>query len=343
MKKNLKSIVAILVVVLLAAVSIVGCQSAPAASEKPGESVSQPSQATQPAQQPAEKKITIGFIAMNMYMTWMQYALEGAKKTAEANGVELIIYDAENKVDKQASLMEDLIAKKVDAIMTDPINIESLTPMIQEADKAGIPVCTFDRRAEGAPYFAFVGSDDVLGGKMAAKFIADKLGGKGKVIELVGQLGASPTIDRGNGFHEEMKNYPGIEIAFSQSGAFEREKGMSVMEDAMQSVGDFDAVFSHNDDMMMGALQAMKDAGKDLSKIVTISYDGVPDALKAIQDGLHDATIQYPVGQAGKAMQIIIDYLKTKKMPEKKDDKIDPWIITKDNLDSGDFYPELSK
>ena len=198
---------------------------------------------------------------------------------------------------------------------------------------------------KGAPYFAFVGSDDVIGGRLAADFIADKIGGNGKVIEIVGAAGASPTIDRGNGFHDQLETeYPDIEVVYSQTGEFTREQGMSVMEDAIIATnGDFDAVFAHNDDMMMGALQAIKDAGIDLDQVVTISYDGVPDSLKAIEAGEHDATIQYPAGQAGMAMNIIIDYLEDGTMPESKDDKIDPWVITMDNLDTGDFYPELSE
>ncbi len=334
MSKNLKVLLVIVLSVALIMGTLTGCGQK---TTDPGTDV-QKTTTKEP-----DEEYTIGFIAMNMFMTWMQYALEGAKEVADEEGVKLIVYDAENKVDKQTSLMEDLIAQQVDAIITDPINVESLTPALEEAENAGIPVITFDRRCEGAPYFAFVGSDDTLGGKLAAQFIAERLDGKGKVIELVGAAGASPTIDRGNGFHEEMEKYPDIEIVFSQTGEFIREKGMSVMEDAINAVGDFDAVFSHNDDMMMGAIQAMKDANMDLSKVITISYDGIPDSLRSIQDGDHDATIQYPAGQAAMAMKEIIEYIKTGKQPEKKDDKIDPWVITSDNLDTGDFYKELAE
>ena len=331
--------------ILLAMTMLVGFVGCKAKVEEPSDqpAVSEaPAVSEEPAE--AEEGLTIGFIAMNRFMTWMQYALKGAEEVAAERGVELIVYDAENKVDKQTALVEDLIAQGVDAIMTDPINVESLTPALEQADAAGIPVITFDRRAEGAPYFAFVGSDDVIGGRLAAQFIAEQIGGAGRVIEIVGAAGASPTIDRGNGFHDELEtNYPDIEIVYSQTGEFTREQGMAVMEDAIIAAGEFDAVFAHNDDMMMGALQAMKDAGIDLDDVVTISYDGVPDALRAIQDGEHDATIQYPAGQAGMAMTIIIDYLENGTMPENKDDKIDPWVITIDNLDTGDFYPELAQ
>jgi ribose transport system substrate-binding protein len=356
MKKHYKIAALVVLVVavfgLLSACSQTADQPAPAASESaaPSESVSQAAasggasaQSESAAAGKDAKDIKIGFLAMNRSMTWMQYALKGAQSAADELGVELVVYDAENDVSKQTSMMEDLITQQVDAIITDPINVESLSPAVKEAADAGIPVVTFDRRCEGAPYTAFVGCDDVLGGKLAAQFINEKLNGQGKIVEIVGAAGASPTIDRGNGFQSELKNYPGLEIVYSQTGEFTREKGMSVMEDAISTVGSFDAVFSYNDDMMMGALQAMKDANMDLSKIVTISYDGIPDALKSIQDGDHDATIQYPSAQAGQALKKAVEYIQSGKDPEKKDELIQPWVITKDNLDSGDFFGEISK
>lgn len=343
MLRNLKNLLAIVLILVLVLGSLAGCGGQ--TKDEPKDTQTEQKADTGDDAAKEDEEFTVGFVVMNLFMTWMAYAAEGSKQAAEAEGINLVIYNAENKADKQVSLIEDLIAQKVDAIITNPIDVNALVPALEEADKAGIPVLTFDRRAEGAPYFAFVGSDDKIGGRLAAKYIAEKLGGKGKVIELVGALGASPTIDRGDNFHKEFKeNYPDIEIVYSQSGEFVREKGMKVMEDAITATGgEFDAVFSHNDDMMMGALQAMKDANIDLSKVVTISYDGVPDALKAIKNGEHDATIQYPVGQAPLAMKVIAQYLKEGKEPEKKDDKIDPWVITIDNLETGDFYPELQK
>lgn len=290
----------------------------------------------------ADEGIKIGFLAMNRTMTWMQYALKGAEETANKLGVELVIFDAENDVAKQTSMMEDLVSLGVDAIITDPINVESLAPAVQAAYDNNVPTFTFDRRCEGAPYLGFVGCDDVLGGKLAAQYIGEKLGGKGKVVEIVGQEGSSVTYDRQKGFHSELEtNYPDIEIVYSQTGEFTSEKGMSVMEDAIVAVDEFDAVFSHNDDMLIGAMQAMKDAGVDLNKVVTISYDGTPAALELIKAGDHDATIQYPSCQAGMAVESAVEYVKTGKEPAKKDVLVNPFVITIDNLKDGDFSSEL--
>lgn len=354
MKRMFRTVISIFLTVCLIMALTIGCGTQSSQEKAKENSTSQADKSAAPtetkaaAEAPkveAKKEKTIGLVIGNLFMTWMQYASEGAKKAAADAGVKLVVYDAENKVDKQTSLIENLIAQKVDGIITNAIEVKALVPALEAADKAGIPLVTFDRRCEGAPYFAHVGSDDVLGGKLIADYIAKKLNGKGRVIELIGALGASPTIDRGKGFHDEIAKYPDIKVVFSQTGKFEREAGMRVMEDAINAVGakNFDAVFSHNDDMMMGALQAMKDAKIDYKKLVTISYDGIPDELKSIQDGEVQATLQYPVGQAAKAMSILVSYLKDGKKPEKKDDKIDPWIITKDNINSGDFFPELQK
>lgn len=343
--KNLKKIVVLVLAVAMVAALFAGCAAAPqesASAEQPSQAASESAPASSEAAAEGET-YTIGFVVMNTTMTWMQYAIAGAQKAAEDAGVNFKLYDSENDVAKQTANIEDAIAAGVDGIVTNPLNVESLTPALIAAHDAGIPVVTFDRRAEGGKTIAHIGSDDVATGRLAADFIGEQLGGKGKVIELVGQTGASPTIDRGNGFHSELEaKYPDIEVVYSQTGEFMREQGMAVMEDAITTVGEFDAVFAHNDDMMMGALQAMDEAGYDQSKIVTMSIDGIPDALRALQDGKLDATAQFPVALGKVGVETLIEYLKTGAVANDAV-VIDSWLITKENVDTGDFYPELSK
>ncbi len=350
MKKNHK-IIALVVLLVVAFGVLTSCsqnavETSEAASAASGEEASESAVSSETEESAAAgedaQDIVIGFLAMNRSMTWMQYALQDAQESADELGVEMVVYDAENDVSKQTSLMEDLITQEVSAIITDPINVESLSPAVEEAEDAGIPVITFDRRCEGAPYTAYVGCDDVLGGQLAAQFINEQLNGEGKIVVIEGTAGSSPSIDRGTGFQSELENYPGLEIVYSQSGEFTREQGMSVMEDAISTVDTIDAVFAYNDDMMMGALQAMKDANLDLSSIVTISFDGIPDALQSIKEGELNATIQYPSAQAGLAVEKAVEYIQTGVVPEPKDELLDPWVITVDNLDSGDFYSEIS-
>ena len=112
---------------------------------------------------------------------------------------------------------------------------------------------------------------------------------------------------------------------------------MMVMEDAITAVPHFDAVVTQNDDMMMGAIQALKSAGIDLNSIIITGFDGVPDGLRAVRDGEADCTVQYPIGQAPEVLERLVNHLRGNS-PAEKDYEMDPWIITKDNLKTGDFY-----
>ncbi len=282
--------------------------------------------------------LVIGFDAFNVSMTWMKFAHDAMVEEAENLGVKLIVLDSENEASKQASNMEDLVALGVDGVVANPIDVDSLTPAINNAAAAGVAVATFDRAAKNAEYVFYVGCDDVEGGRLVAEFVADKLGGKGKIVLLTGTPGSSPARDRTTGFFEKLEEYPGLEVVFNQTGEFWREKGMQVMEDAITATGgDFDAVVCQNDDMMMGAIQAIQSAGIDVDDVVITGYDGVPDGLRAVRDGLADCTVQYPIGQAPEVLKRLVKYLEGQ-APAEKDYEMPPWVITKENLDTGDFY-----
>jgi ribose transport system substrate-binding protein len=289
-----------------------------------------------------QKQLTIGFDAMNVSMTWMKFAHDAMVKRAKEMGIKLVVYDSQNDVAKQNSNMEDLTALKVDGIVTNPMDVNSLVPAINKAIKAGIPVATFDRAASGADYSFYVGCDDAAGGRMVADFIADKTGSKGKIILITGTPGSSPQLNRSKGFKAQLAKYPGLSIAFEQTGEFFREKGMKVMEDAITAVPDFKAVVCQNDDMMMGAIQALKSAGIDRSKYVITGFDGVPDGLRAVRDGLADCTVQYPIGQAPEVLDRLVSFLRGSK-PAERDYMMPPWVITKENLKTGDFYSLIEK
>jgi ABC-type sugar transport system substrate-binding protein len=341
LKKRMKKIVAVTIAVFMVAVSCMGCNNASTTSSTnttPDASVAAGSQAA-----PA-KTIKIGCAISTMTMTWPQYAVKAMQAEAKTEGIDLIISDSGNDVEKQASVIENFITQKVDGIITNPINVTSLANALAEADKAGIPVAVFDRQATNSPYACFVGSDDVKAGAMAADLINEKLNGKGSVVEIIGANGASPSIDRHQGFTDEMKKYPGLKVVFSQSGQFVRETGMTVMEEAINKThSQFDAVYAANDDMMMGALQAMQASNIDLSKVFTISNDGIPDALTAIDKGTLDATIQYPVAMAPDALKTLTEFITTKQAPPAKDQKIQPFTVDKSNLSGADFFAELKK
>jgi len=298
-----------------------------------------PGAPTEPKKAPKpEGPITIGFVAMTLSFTWMQGAWEEIQRTSDWLGVDVILLDSENNIVKQASNIEDAVAKGVDAIITDPIDVKSLVPAIEGAVDAGVPVVTFDRAAIGAPYLFYVGADDVEVGRLAAKFIAAKLGNKGKVIHITGAPGSSPQLDRSKGFLEIMERYPEIEIVYEQTGEFLPDKGMKVMEDAIVATeGDFDAVFGHGG-MITGIVNAMRAAGIDPEPKVLVTTTNLPDSLRLIRDGVVDADVSYPIEQAGLAVEWTVRYLRTGELPPLKDTEIPPLLVTKDNLEMGVFY-----
>jgi len=288
-----------------------------------------------------KEMITIGVNLHNVAMTWMKFAQDAMLEEGENLGIEIIMLDAENDVAKQAANMEDLIALQVDGIVVPPLDVSGLNPAIDSARAAGIPVATFDRAAIGADYIFYVGCDDVKGGRLAGEFVAEKLNGKAKIIHIYGTPGSSPARDRTKGLHEVVDKYPGMEIVFEQTGEFFIEKAMQTMEDALMAVPTFDAVVCQDDNMMLGAIEAMKAAGIDPRSLVITGYGGFPDGLRAIRDGVADCSISYPIEMAPEVLRRMVDYLRGKS-PAEKDYEIPPIVITKDNLEEGDFYSMIA-
>jgi len=255
---------------------------------------------------------------------------------AQKQDVELIVLDALADVGKQMSQIEDLIQQDVDLLMVVPVKAEALTPSVEAANKAGIPVVVVDRRLVGGEYICFASTDNVQIGREAANYIATRLGGKGKVVEIEGQPGAGPTLDRGAGFNEVLDTYPNIEVVFRQTGEFQRAKGMEVMENVIQSGVEFAAVFCHNDEMAGGAREALAAHGLT-GKIVLVGCDAQADAMQAIKDGTMDATFVYPPqsGQAG-----LIEGLKYLRGEEYKSEVWLPTaLVTQGNVD---YYMKIT-
>ena len=284
------------------------------------------------------RKFTIGFAPMNVEMTWMKFAYRAIRKKAADLDVELITYDASNNVVKQAINIEDLIKRGVDAIITLPIDAKGLIPALDLASRKGIPVVTFSRTAIGAPYLFFVGSDDEEAGRLACRFLAERLNGVGEVVVLEGTIGSTSAINRSQGFYDEIKKYPAMKVVFKKSGGYLRNEGYRVMEETLATVAGFNAVYSHNDDMILGALEAIENAGIPPEKIVTIGTDAVPKALIAILEGRLDATIQHPISIVDIALEKLVHYLKTGNLPEWKEHLVKPWVITNKNISTGNFY-----
>jgi galactofuranose transport system substrate-binding protein len=234
---------------------------------------------------------------------------------------ELVYTNANSQASKQISDIRDMIAQDVDAIIVAPLLEEGMDPALNAAHEAGIPVFLIDRETAGKPcedYITFMGSDFYKQGKRAADLLANFTNEKAQVAVLEGTPGASVTIDRTQGFEKQLKQYPDMKIVASQTGEFLRTKGQTVMEQLIQSNPDIDAVYAENDEMALGAIQALKDAGKDPGQDVkVVSIDGTEQAVQAITTGDINAVIETNPRFGPLAFDTIDDFLAGEPIPQK--------------------------
>ncbi|MDI6868685.1 MAG: ribose ABC transporter substrate-binding protein RbsB [Coprothermobacterota bacterium] len=283
---------------------------------------------TSPSPTPTAKKITLGLVLSTLNNPFFVTLRDGAQAEANKLGVSLIVMDSQNDSAKEASNIEDLISRKVDAILVNPTDADAVVPSIKKANDAKIPVFTIDRGANGGVIVSHIASDNVAGGKMAGEYLAKALNGKGKVVELEGIAGTSAARDRGQGFNEVMKNYPDIQIVARQTADFDRAKGLSVFENILTAQPEINGVFAHNDEMVLGAIQAAEAAGR--TGIIFVGFDAIDDAIKAVKDGKLAATVQQQpalMGQLG--VQTAVDYLNGKTV--EKYIPVPLKLITKEN------------
>ena len=215
---------------------------------------------------------------------------DGAEAKAEELGIELLVVDAQDDAAQQLSSIEDLIIKQIDILVVNPVDGNAVVSAITAANDAGIPVITVDRGAEGGDLVSHIASDNVAGGKMAGDFIAEQINESGKVVEIEGIPGTSAARDRGKGFNESMAQYPDIEIIAQQPAGFNRAEGMTVMENILQANPEIDAVFAHNDNMALGAMEAVSAAGRS-DEMIIVGFDAIDDAVEAVEEGELAATI----------------------------------------------------
>lgn len=222
--------------------------------------------------------------------------VEGAEAAAEAAGVSLTVVDAGDDVTKQVSDVEDLLSKNIAVLIINPVDSDAVSGVVQEAMDAGVKVIAVDRVVNGVDVDCTIASDNVMGAEMATQYIIDTLGEGIKVAELQGVPGASAAIDRGEGFHNVADGK--LEVVASQTANFDRTEGMSVMENMLQANPDIQAVFAANDEMALGAVEAISGANKD---IMVVGFDATDDAIAAINAGKMAATIAqqpYMIGES---------------------------------------------
>ena len=286
-----------LLFIMLALLLLAACQQ-PAAEEASPEAAAEEGEEAAPA----AEGYTLGLSLSTLNNPFFVTLKEGAEAAAEELGVTLIVVDAQDDPAREATNIEDLIQQGVDAILVNPTDADAIVPSIQKANEAGIPVFTIDRAAAGGEVVSHIASDNVAGGRMAAEFLCEALGGEGKVVELEGIAGTSAARDRGQGFNDYMsEECPGVEIIARQTANFNRAEGLSVFENILQAQPEIDGVFAHNDEMILGAIEAAKAAGR-ADEIVFVGFDAIDDAVAAVEAGDLAATIaQQPalMGQLG--------------------------------------------
>ena len=209
---------------------------------------------------------------------------EGAKEKAKEKGVDLIVVDAGDDAAKQTSDIEDLISKNISVLIVNPVDSDAVAPVVKDAIEKGIKVVSVDRIVNGVDVDCAIASDNVAGAKLAAEYLLSLVGEGAKVAELEGVPGASATIDRGKGFHEIADTK--LNVVSKQTANFNRSEGMTVMENMLQANSDIVGVFAHNDEMALGALEAIN--GKD---IVEVGFNATDDALAAVKEGKMAATV----------------------------------------------------
>jgi len=288
--------------------------------------------ATLGAQVKTGRKLTIALVTKALNNPFWGYMKEEFEKVCAANGVDSIYLapTKANNLEEQTRLVEDLIQKKVDGIVLVPVDSDGIVPVIKRANAAGVPISLANSKAFGGQVVTLSAIENYDAMTLLAEFMVSKLSGKGKVIILEGPAGAQTNTDRLRAVRDVLKKYPGITILASQTADFQRAKGLQVMENLSQTYTQFDAVLSMNDEMALGAIEAL-DSAKRLNNVLISGFDASDPALKAVMDGTLVVTMdQNPRKQAGDAAQALIDFINGKKVPDRI---VTPGIlVTKQNI-----------
>jgi ABC-type sugar transport system substrate-binding protein len=278
---------ALVPILILCSLIVAGCS----------QNETKPTTETQPTAKQDTKQLVVGFSQIGAESAWRTAETNSIKAEAAKRGVKLQFSDAQQKQENQIKAIKSFVAQGVDAIILAPVVETGWEPALREAKAARIPVILVDRGVkvtDDSLYTTLIASDFVEEGRMAARWLSKKTGGKCNIVELQGTPGAAPAIDRKKGFEEVLKQNSGMKIIKSQTGDFTRSGGKQVMEAFIKSEGNkIQAVYAHNDDMALGAIQALEAAGMKPGKdVIVISIDGVKAAFDAMVAGKLNATVE---------------------------------------------------
>jgi galactofuranose transport system substrate-binding protein len=272
--------------------------------------------------QTAKKTLKVGFAQTGAESAWRTANTVSMKTEAEKRGIDLKFADAQGVQENQIRAVRSFINQGVDAIVIAPLKTTGWEPVLRDAKRAKIPVILTDRSIETTDeslYACFIGSDFNREGQMAAEWLAKKSGGKGNIVELQGTPGSDPANERRKAFADGIAKYPGLKIIDSQSGNFERTQGKVVMEALLKKHGhDINILYAHNDDMALGAIQAIEAAGlKPGTDITVVTIDAIKEAIQAIIDGKINCTVECNPLFGPKVYDTVTKILAGEKVPKK--------------------------
>ena len=274
--------------------------------------------------------ITLGFSQVGAESGWRTANTKSIKEEAAAAGIDLKFADAQQKQENQIAAIRSFIKQKVDVIAFSPVVVTGWDAVLKEAKAAGIPVVLTDRAvdSDASMYVTFLGSDFVEEGKKAGQWLVDEYKDSDEpvnIVQLEGTVGAAPAIDRKKGFEEVIKSNPNMKVIASQSGEFTRAKGKEVMQALLKAHKDIDVLYAHNDDMGLGAIQAIEEAGKKPGEdIKIITVDAVRDGMQALADGKINFIVECNPLLGGQLMEIV------KKVHE--DQPVERRIVTEETV-----------
>jgi galactofuranose transport system substrate-binding protein len=318
------------IVILFWMTALTACRAVPAPT----------AQATTQAEAPAAgsktyKDLVVGFSQIGAESEWRTGNTQSIIEAAESLGVELKFADAQQKPENQIKAIRTFIAQRVDVIGVSPLVETGWESVFQEAKDAGIPIILVDRRADVSEdlYATHLGSDFVEEGRNAARVMAELLNGKGNIVELLGTPDSAPANDRYAGFREVLEAYPEMRIIASESGDFTRAKGKEVMDGFLNRYGGvIDALYSHNDDMAIGAIRAIEEYGmKPGQDIKIVSIDAIRDAFQAMVDGKLNATVECNPLLGPQFFELALQVVNGEQVPK--------WIPSNESI----FYPDNAK
>jgi ribose transport system substrate-binding protein len=275
-----------------------------------------------------DTKVTLALSTLNN--PFFVEVRDGAKAEAKKQGVTLDVVDAQNDSAQQANQLQTASSGSTKAVIVNPVDSDAAGPSVKALNKADIPVIAVDRTVNDASVDSFIASDNVAGGKQAADDLAKAIGEKGEILVLQGQAGTSASRDRGAGFAEGIKKYPGITVVGKQTANFDRATALDVTTNLLQAHPDVVGVFAENDEMALGAIKAL--GSKAGTSVKVAGFDGEADGLSAIKDGTLSSTIaQQPAKLGALAVDQAVKALKGK---AEKTVQVPVVSVTESNVDT---------